>query len=426
MNFDQARAYLYGLGHETLAMKLGLANTEKLLAALGRPQDAYRKAQVAGTNGKGSTCAFLESILRAAGVGVGLNTSPHLVDVTERVRVNGADISQADFASLTAQVAAAAESLRAQDIQPTFFEHLTALALLAFREARLDVAILETGLGGRLDSTTVARAEIVGLTPIALDHTEILGDTPALIAAEKAAIIRPGVAAVIAPQPPEALAVILARCAECGVAPLLVEENAQVVGLTADGRASLTFQTPQDVYENVTLALRGRHQIANALTAAYLAEVLREQGLDIPHAAIVEGLATARHAGRLDLRPGSPPILYDGAHNESGAQALREYWQEFIRAPVTLVYGAMRDKELHKITALLFPLADKIILAPPDQPRAAAPDAIAAAAPESARDKISQVGTVTEALQMAREITPPDGLILVTGSLYLVGEALGG
>jgi dihydrofolate synthase/folylpolyglutamate synthase len=421
MNFDEALDYLYGLGHETAVIKFGLANTVRLLDALGRPQDAFDKVQVAGTNGKGSVCTFLEAICRAAGVRVGLNTSPHLVCVTERVRLDGRDIRREDFARLMRQLRAVAEQLRAEDVRPTFFEHLTALALVAFREAGVDLAILETGLGGRLDATTVAAAETVAITPVALDHTRILGDTLAEIAAEKAAIIRPGVCAVVAPQTHEALAVIRRRCAECGVAPLLVEERAEVTGVTADGCLRVTLTTPQDVYENATLALRGRHQIVNALTAVYLAETLRERGFAIPRAAVIEGLATARHAGRLDWRDRT---LYDGAHNEAGARALRDYLREFVRAPVTLVFGAMRDKKLDEIAALLFPLAQKIVLTQPAQPRAAAPGDIAKVAPAESQDRILQAASVAEAVRLAREITLPDGLILVTGSLYLVGEAM--
>jgi dihydrofolate synthase/folylpolyglutamate synthase len=425
MNFDQALAYLYGLGHETVTIKLGLSNTEKLLNALGRPQDAFRKVQVAGTNGKGSTCAFLESILRAAGLIVGLNTSPHLVEVTERIRLNGADISREDFARVTGQVYQAAETLRADGVRPTFFEHLTAMALAAFRAANCEIGILETGLGGRLDATTVAGAETVAITPIHYDHTKFLGDTFASIAAEKAAVIRPGARAVVAPQPVDAMQVILARCAECGVAPVLVEENAEVTGHTLHGRLRVNIATPQDRYEDVTLALRGRHQIVNALTAVNLAETLREQGLRISREAIREGLATARHNGRLEYHEGPPPMLYDGAHNEQGAQALHDYLQEFVKQPITLVFGSMRDKKMDKIAPLLFPHAARVILTQPDQPRSATPESLAKSVPESLRDRVLLAPSVRKAIETAQEITPPDGLILVTGSLYLVGEALG-
>src|SRR5918912_653382 len=217
MRFDDAVQYLLSLGHETLAIKLGLSNTERLLEALGRPQSSFPAVQIAGTNGKGSTAVMLDSICRMAAIRTGLYTSPHLVSITERIRIDGREIAREEFARLTAHVRGVAERLGERGVLsslPTFFEHVTAIALAAFKEARVELAILETGLGGRLDSTTVAGAETIAITPIALDHQEYLGNTLAEIAAEKAAIIRPGVTAIIAPQLAEALEVILKRCAE--------------------------------------------------------------------------------------------------------------------------------------------------------------------------------------------------------------------
>ena len=232
MNFDQSTAYLLSLGHETLAMKLGLANIESLLTALGNPQIEFAAVQIAGTNGKGSTAFVLDSICRSAKIDTGLYTSPHLVSITERIKINGREIETEDFARLTAQVKQTAEELvQTQQLQtlPTFFEHVTAIALLAFRQAGVRLAILETGLGGRLDATTAARADTVALTPIAMDHQEYLGQTLGEIAAEKAAIIRPNVTAIIGPQLPEAMAVIMARCREVGVAPVIVASAAGVI-----------------------------------------------------------------------------------------------------------------------------------------------------------------------------------------------------
>src|SRR5689334_1547927 len=209
MNFQDAVSYLLSLGHETLTIKLGLRNTELLLAALGNPERSFPSVQIAGTNGKGSTAAMLDSICRAAGIRCGLYTSPHLVSITERIRIAGSQISEEQFATCVTAVREVAEQLEAL---PNFVEQLTVAALLAFRNARIELAILETGLGGRLDSTTAANANIVGITQIALDHQEYLGNTITSIAAEKAAIIRPGVRAVIGRQPsPEALAVLLQR-----------------------------------------------------------------------------------------------------------------------------------------------------------------------------------------------------------------------
>src|SRR6185503_3162117 len=264
MNFREAVEYLLSLGHETLAIKLGLRNTELLLNALDNPERAFPSVQIAGTNGKGSTAAMLDSVCRAAGIKTGLYTSPHLVSITERIKVSGTEITRDEFAACATTVRDVSERLEAL---PTFFEQITAIALLAFRDAGIKLAILETGLGGRLDSTTAANANIVAITQIALDQQEYLGSTIASIAAEKAAIIRPGVRVVIGKQRfPEALDVLLQRCKETGVTPILVNDS---------------------IKESVTLALRGRHQLENAAVAIHLAELLRETGFDIPHAAIV-------------------------------------------------------------------------------------------------------------------------------------------
>src|SRR6266581_8714283 len=227
MNFDEALSYLLSLGHETLTIKLGLKNTETLLSALDHPHKKFRSVQIAGTNGKGSTAVMLDSICRAAGICTGLFTSPHLVSITERIQIDGRPISENDFARFTTEVKEIADQSVAEgrlETMPTFFEHLTAIALLAFGDARVEVGILETGLGGRLDSTSAAGAEIVAITPIAMDHEEYLGDTLARIAAEKAAIIRPEVKVIVAPQPCEALEVILKECERCRIEPRLIPD----------------------------------------------------------------------------------------------------------------------------------------------------------------------------------------------------------
>lgn len=219
--------YLYGLGHETLTMKFGLQNTQILLAALDNPQQSFLKIQIAGTNGKGSVCAFLDAICLASNIKVGLYTSPHLIEITERIKINGREISQTEFAKLTTKVCETSQQLiEASKLEtlPTFFEHLTIIALLAFREAGVEVAILETGLGGRLDSTTAADSEIVGITPISLDHQEYLGNSLEEIAAEKAAVVGSKTrAAVVANQELSAMKVIDRKCRERRVKPLLVK-----------------------------------------------------------------------------------------------------------------------------------------------------------------------------------------------------------
>jgi dihydrofolate synthase / folylpolyglutamate synthase len=408
MLFNEALAYLLSLGHETLTIKLGLKNTERLLAALGNPHRDFASVQIAGTNGKGSTAVMLDSICRAAGIRSGLFTSPHLISITERIRVDGREISEIEFARLTTQVKEKAEELISRgelDALPTFFEHVTAIALLAFSEAKVELAILETGLGGRLDSTTAAGADVVAITQIAMDHEEYLGHTLAEIAAEKAAIIRPGVMTIVAPQQPEALAVIRQRSETSGVTPRLVESYPLAI---ANGSVP-------------TIGLRGRHQSVNASTAIGIAEALRKKGFAISPEAILNGLKTANHPGRLELWPGQPQILFDGAHNPAAARALREYLDEFVSQPITMIFGAMRDKALPEMATILFPVASELILIQIDNPRAASLEMMKSALPKELNSSIHYAPSVAEALRIANEVTPADGLVCVTGSLYLIG-----
>jgi dihydrofolate synthase / folylpolyglutamate synthase len=405
MNFDEAVGYLLGLGHETLTVKLGLRNTELLLVALDNPECAFQSVQIAGTNGKGSTAAMLDAICRAAGIKTGLYTSPHLVSITERIKFSGTEITSDDFAACATVVREVSEQLVADkqlETLPTFFEQVTTIALLAFRYSEIELAILETGLGGRLDSTTAANAQIVAITQIALDHQEYLGNTIESIAAEKAAIIRPGVqAAVIGRQQYlEALDVLLQRCKDMGVTTVLVD----------------SIETP------VNLALRGRHQLENAAVAVHLAELLREAGFAISQSAIVTGLETAQHLARLELIVHEPAFLIDGAHNPAGAESLRAYLDEFARRPLTLVFGAMRDKQLEQIGEILFPVADVLVLTTVDNPRSATLAMLEPTARRFARGKVLTGDGSATALQMALDQTPREGMICVAGSLYLAGE----
>jgi dihydrofolate synthase / folylpolyglutamate synthase len=356
----------------------------------------------------------------------GLFTSPHLVDITERIKISGKDISRFAFADLATTVRDRAEFLvqgGQLDAPPTFFEQVTAIALLAFRQANVDLAILETGLGGRLDSTTAARAETVAITSIALDHQEYLGETLAEIAAEKAAIIRPGVTAIIASQPQDALDVILQRCQSVDVTPHINGCKTKICGTTTDGRIRVTFETGQDCYQDLVLGLRGRHQVGNVSLAIQLAEALRERGFQMPREAIRQGVEQARHPGRLELWDGEPRLLFDGAHNPAGAAALREYLDEFITEPITLVFGAMRDKNLAEMAEILFSRAQRLILTQPDNLRSATLETLQQYIPNAIADRATSLEPAPNtAILRAREQTPADGLICVTGSLYLVGE----
>lgn len=396
MNYSESVEYLYSLGNEVLAMKLGLENIRKVLTALENPHKEYKKIQVAGTNGKGSTCAFLEAICLAASVKTGLFTSPHLMDINERIRINGADIGDEDFARLATQIRETSEKLFSNgEIEsiPTFFEQVTTIALTAFAEAGVELAILETGMGGRFDAVTAAEAEIAAITPIDLDHQKILGNTLADIAAEKAAVIWAGSKVVVSRQPADAKKVILARCDELGIKPIRTD-----------------FDLP-----DCEISLKGRHQLENAKVAVCLARIL-----DIDEHNIVDGLGTAKHKGRLEYYKG---ILFDGAHNLAGAKALSDYLDEFVDRPVTLIFGAMRDKDVREIIEILMPRAKKLIFTVADNPRSMHRDEFEARLPADLdEEKLYFTDDAAQAIALAKQLTHNEGLICVTGSLYLVGE----
>jgi len=397
MNFQESVDYLLSLGNEVSAMKLGLESVRALLGALGNPEKKYLKVQVAGTNGKGSVCAFLNSICLQAGIKTGMYTSPHLVSITERIEVDGVDISEESFARLATSVRLTSEKLvqdRELDAVPTFFEQVTAIALVAFAEGDIELAILETGLGGRLDATTAANAEIAAITRIDLDHQQYLGETMEEIAAEKAAIIHEGSRVVIGAQEPEAMKVLLERCREFGIVPELAMPSA--------------FPP---------LGLAGNHQIENASIAVAIAKLLREH-FSISDENIRHGLESARHPGRLEF---DGRFLFDGAHNVGGARALRNFLDEFVPQPITVIFGSMEDKDVKQIAEILFPKADKLVLTQPANSRALAAGEIRSLADvDGARVYVTE--NVDDAIRTALDVSGAGDLILVTGSLYLIGE----
>jgi len=432
LNFREAEQYLFSLGNEVEAMKLGLVNIGTLLKELGSPEANFPKVQIAGTNGKGSVCAFLDAICREAGIRTGLYTSPHLVSITERIKIAGNDISDADFARIATRVRNAAEKLLTDgelEYRPTFFEHVTAVALLAFAEAKVELAILETGLGGRFDATTAANAEIVGITPIDIDHQEYLGDTLKEIAAEKAAILRPGVKAAVAVQKSEAENVLQKVLAQnniearttVGVASeaVLGTFNESIDGgiILTDEPDVFNLRTDRSHYRNVRLGLKGAHQWENAKLAVLLAEILRER-FTISDEAVVRGLAAAQNPGRLELVDG---VLLDGAHNAAGAEALAAYLRSSESLPFTLIFGAMRDKDIGGMAAHLFTLAERLIFTVAANSRSCDPREFLKYVPESKIGECRITESAADAIELARQIAEGE-LIVVAGSLYLVGE----
>jgi dihydrofolate synthase / folylpolyglutamate synthase len=400
MTYPDSVQFLYALGNEIKSAKLGLERITAVLEALGNPERAYRVVHVAGTNGKGSTCAMIEAGLRAANVRTGLFTSPHLIEPTERIQIDGIPVSPADFERAFNIVHETAEKLDL-DCHPTYFETVTAMAFWLFRQMRVDTAVIEVGLGGRLDSTNVVHPVLTVITPIDFDHEAYLGHTIEAIASEKAGILKPGVPAVFARQRPEAAAVIEARATELHV-PVTRAEDFEIRDLHLDARGSR--------FSGIVCPLAGEHQVDNAITAAL---ALRTLGVS------TDGIAETRWPGRIEHVSPNPDIILDGAHNPAGARALARYLERFYGTRrIWLVYGAMRDKAIDEVAGTLFPIATELVLTAPNTSRALRPEALAEFA---GRGHIEP--NVAAAIDYARTHAADEDVIVITGSLFVVGEA---
>ena len=406
--------YLFSLGPELKTIKWDLERMHLLLAELGDPQEGLRYIHVAGTNGKGSVCAMLDSSLRTAGYRTGLYTSPHLVDARERIRIDGKWLPEHAWVDAFEKVYAAAERLLAcgtVDSHPSFFETLTAMAFVAFQDAGTDVVVLETGLGGRLDATNVVEPEVTVITPIDFDHEAFLGSSLTSIAAEKVGILKAGAAAVFAQQRPEALAVLEAKAAELGVS--IARSSDWVVSHLTASRWESSFVATGPVAIPIRVRLAGRHQIENALTAV---AALWAFGVEPDFIAL--GIARAAWPGRLERVAENPEIILDGAHNPAGARALASFIQEqFSGEPIRIVFGAMRDKAHDEVVGTLFPLAAEVVLTAPAQPRALGPEVLAEL---TDHPNVITRASVAEALEYVKANPMTT---FVTGSLFLVGEA---
>ena len=401
-------------------IKPGLERTRALLAALGNPDTGLRGVLVAGTNGKGSVCAVVDAIVRAAGLRTMLLTKPHLISYTERIVLEGAAVSEAEFAALINAVDDAARTLP-EDLQPTAFETLTAAGILAAARSDIDLLVCEVGLGGRLDSTNVLDLGTAVITNVALDHTAYLGSTVTAIAREKAAIIKPGNAAVTAAEPP-ALQMIRARAAETGAPLTVVGGDVRYTG-HARGLAGVDLETEFDAAPiAVHSPLVGSMQIANVATAIAACDAMRSRGFAIDAAAVVRGAAAARWPGRMQWIEGAPSLLIDCAHNPAGMAAMVENAIPLIgdrRAVV--VFAAMHDKDAGGIIAALEAMpAAAVVVTALQAERAADPAALAA----HFSRPVTVAAGVPAALRTAREHAGSDGVVVVCGSIYLAGEVL--
>ena len=491
---------MYALGHElaqTPSHKFDLAHMRVLLGALDHPEGRFPGVLIAGTNGKGSTAATLAAILRASGVRSGLYTSPHLMRINERIRINGEEISDDDFALLHDVVDRTAERLVGEGElpwHPSFFEMLTAIAFEYFAQRKIEIAVLEVGMGGRLDATNVIKPRVSVITDISLDHQKFLGNTVAEIAREKAGIIRQGGVVVTLPQQPQANDVIGNTILDLGAhgvsavpyvppvspasAEYLVPSSERATSVSncvpgarnsaaerrenaahgvsrgsepdqteaPEGRQSLGTNSsgyvsryPLQVMGKEILVetpLVGRHQLRNVALAIAAAEQLSKQGFAITPESIERGIRETRWPGRFQVIPANlpaasavrtiptPEIVLDVAHNPAGAWALRSTLSAcYHDRPLSFVFGAMRDKAIGEIAEILFPLAERVIATRADNPRSATPDEIREAAARTSTD-IEDAPDVASAVERARALAGPKGVVVITGSIYIVGEAM--
>jgi dihydrofolate synthase / folylpolyglutamate synthase len=397
----------------------GLERTRALLAALGNPQAGLRGALVAGTNGKGSVCATVDSVCRAAGYRSVLITSPHLVSYTERIVRDGLPITESAFGALVTRVWEAAEALP-EELQPTGFEVLTAAGILVAHDAGTEVLVCEVGLGGRLDSTNVLDLGVAAVTNVALDHQDLLGETIPEIAREKAAIIKPGDMAVTGATEP-GLTAIRARAGDVGATLTVVGDDVAFTGHSTGMRGVVVDTWFNSSPISVQSPLRGGFQVANVATAIAVCDALRAMGFAIDASAVARGAETVRWAGRMDWIDGQPPILIDGAHNPAGMAAMVTAARELIAGrPCVAVFAAMRNKDVTAMAAGLAHLTRDVVVTAPAVERATPPDELS-----RLFDPPAEIaGDVGTALDRARHRAGRDGVVVVCGSLYLAGEVI--
>jgi dihydrofolate synthase/folylpolyglutamate synthase len=422
------REFLLSL--ERLGMKFGLENMRAICAALDHPERSFRSVIVAGTNGKGSVTAMTSAALQAAGYRSARYTSPHLERLEERYVIGEREVEPSGLDAAAETVQAAVERLVRDGVLaslPTFFECATAIAFELFRRHAVEVAVIEVGLGGRLDATNVISPMAAAITSIDFDHQDLLGTTLASIAREKAGVIKPGIPVVVGALAGEAAAVVEAVCREQGARYVPASARLEAVTTVQNGRtvASFTSRRSGQRLADVPLALRGAHQVHNAAIAMTLLEELDGMGLAIAHDAMRAGLTDAAWPGRLERRVWQgAEVLLDAAHNPSGAHALAAYLREIGWQEITLVMGVMRDKDAAGMLSALVPLAAMLICTTPDTPRALAAEDLAARA--AALDRVpAHVLTIPDPAAALRRACEPGARVVAAGSVFLIGPLRG-
>ncbi len=459
LTYEEALSYIHNLNR--FGVKLGLQNILNLLHILGDPHKGIKIIHVAGTNGKGSTCAMIDSILRACGFNVGLYTSPYLQVFNERIRVNGKNIPDNDIARLTQRIQGAIKFMEQKGMHPpTEFEVVTALGFLYFKEQDLDFLVLEVGMGGRLDATNVVNPLVSVITPISLDHQQYLGGTLKNIAREKCGIIKKGVPVVTSYQEPEVMEVIESKCKElnCPLIKVLQEDidtNVDKINIFYNRKSNdlrgqtFNLATSGIIYKDLKTTLLGEHQVSNAATAVGAIEALRRVGVKIEKRAVYSGLINTRWPGRLEILSNNPTVLIDGAHNIAGIRALKKavnYY--FPKNKIILVMGVLNDKDYEDMVKEILSVADVIITTSPENPRALVSRQLAEVIIKAAdkilcfddlknqdnnnyfigkvefydkKKDIYSVRDLRKAIDIAFHLSSSDDVIIFTGSLYLIG-----
>lgn len=434
ISYEEALDFIHGLNR--FGTKLGLHNITKLLELLGNPHENIKIIHVAGTNGKGSTCAMIASILRSAGFKVGLYISPYLEVFNERMQVNGENISNEDLARLTEKVREKVFHMRENGLgSPTEFEVVTAIGFSYFKEQAVDFLVLEVGMGGRLDATNVVTPLVSVITPISMDHQQYLGSTLRDISREKCGIIKQGVPVVTAPQEDEAMAVIEDTCRErnCSLTKVInssVSRSPDTISyrFVNGGIKGMTFDlyTPKTDYPGLQIGLMGRHQLDNAATAVAAVEPLGNSGVNLSREAIYKGLKGARWPGRLEIMKEKPTVLIDGAHNIAGIKTLKAVLEEyFYDRKKILVVGILEDKDYTEMLEELIPVADTVICTAPDNPRALSAARLAEAVSnifQKSQIKVYAQEKIEDALKLASSLAADEDMVVFAGSLYMIGH----